>query len=97
MVGLAIIFVLLAIAVVGPFFVPYPDDASGALNITGGLEPPRAQHLFGTDQVGRDVFTRVIVGARVSLVAGLVVIVLAFTVGTLLGASPDSSAAGSAR
>ena len=84
--GLAIIVVLLVIAVVGPFLVPYPDDVSGALNIKERLDAPSAQHLFGTDQAGRDVFTRVIVGARVSLVAGLVVIALAFTVGTLLGA-----------
>ncbi|MCC2628867.1 MAG: D-ala-D-ala transporter subunit, partial [Thermomicrobiales bacterium] len=86
MVGLTIIVVLLVIAVVGPFLVPYPDDVSGALNITERLDAPSAQHLFGTDQAGRDVFTRVIVGARVSLVAGLVVIALALTVGTLLGA-----------
>lgn len=85
MIGLAIIFVLLAIAIVGPFFVPYPDDASGALNIKEKLDPPSWAHLFGTDQVGRDIFTRVIVGARVSLMAGLVVILLALTVGTLLG------------
>jgi peptide/nickel transport system permease protein len=85
MVGLAIILVLLAIAIIGPFFVPYPEDASGALNIKEKLDPPTWQHLFGTDQVGRDIFTRVIVGARVSLIAGLVVIALAFTVGTLLG------------
>ena len=55
MVGLAIIFVLLVIAVVGPFLVPYPDDVSGALNITERLDAPSAQHLFGTDQAGRDV------------------------------------------
>ena len=85
MVGLAIILILLAIAIVGPFFVPYPKDASGAIHIKEKLQAPSWQHLFGTDQVGRDVFTRVIVGARVSLVAGLVVISLAFTVGTLLG------------
>jgi peptide/nickel transport system permease protein len=85
MVGLAIILALLAIAIFGPFFVPYPKDASGALNIREKLDAPSWQHLFGTDQVGRDVFTRVIIGARVSLIAGLVVIVLAFTVGTLLG------------
>jgi peptide/nickel transport system permease protein len=84
-VGLAIILILLAIAIVGPFFVPYPKDASGAIHIKEKLQGPSWQHLFGTDQVGRDVFTRVIVGARVSLVAGLVVIALAFTVGTLLG------------
>jgi peptide/nickel transport system permease protein len=78
--------VLVAIAIVGPYFVPYPKDATGALHIKEKLDPPTWQHWFGTDQVGRDVFTRVIVGARVSLVAGMVVIILAFTVGTLLGA-----------
>jgi peptide/nickel transport system permease protein len=86
MVGLAIIVVLLLIAIFGPFFVPYPEDVTGALNMTQRLKAPSAEHFFGTDQAGRDVFTRVIVGARVSLVAGLVVILLAFTVGTLLGA-----------
>jgi peptide/nickel transport system permease protein len=86
MVGLAIIVALLLLAIFGPLFVPYPDDVTGALNITERLKPPSAEHLFGTDQAGRDVFTRVIAGARVSLLAGLVVIVLAFTVGTLLGA-----------
>ncbi|HET7093086.1 MAG TPA: ABC transporter permease [Thermomicrobiales bacterium] len=86
MAGLAIIVALVAIAVVGPLFVPYPKDAIGAINIREKLDPPTPAHLFGTDQVGRDVFTRVIVGARVSLLAGLVVIALALTIGTLLGA-----------
>lgn len=86
MLGLAIILVLLAIAVFGPFLVPYPEDASGALHIKEKLDPPTWAHPFGTDQVGRDVFTRVIIGARISLVAGLIVILLALTVGTLLGA-----------
>ena len=86
MIGLAIIIFLLLVAILGPIFVPYPQDASGALHIKEKLDPPSWQHFFGTDQVGRDVFTRVIIGARVSLVAGLVVIILAFTIGTLLGA-----------
>jgi peptide/nickel transport system permease protein len=86
MLGLAIILLLLVVAIVGPVVVPYPEDASGALNIKEKLDPPTWAHPFGTDQVGRDIFTRIIVGARVSLVAGMVVIALAFTVGTLLGA-----------
>ncbi len=85
-VGLVIILVLLAIAIIGPFFVPYPEDAAGAVHISQKLKPPTWEHPFGTDQVGRDVFTRVIVGARVSLLAGLTVIALALTIGTLLGA-----------
>jgi peptide/nickel transport system permease protein len=86
LVGLFTILFLLVVAIVGPVFVPYPDDAMGALNIKEKLDPPTLQHLFGTDQVGRDVFTRVIVGARISLIAGVVVIALALTVGTMLGA-----------
>ena len=86
MIGLAIVILLLIVAAVGPFFVPYPEHASGALNIKEKLDPPSWAHPFGADQVGRDIFTRVIVGARVSLVAGLVVILLALTIGTLLGA-----------
>jgi len=85
-VGLAIIGALVLVAIVGPFLVPYPDDAAGAVNIREKLDPPTLAHVFGTDQVGRDVFTRVIVGARTSLLAGLTVIALALSVGTLLGA-----------
>jgi peptide/nickel transport system permease protein len=85
-VGLVIIAALVLVAVVGPFFVPYPEDAAGAVHIARKLDPPTAAHPFGTDQVGRDVFTRVVVGARVSLLAGLTVIALALAIGTLLGA-----------
>jgi len=84
--GLAIIVVMVAVAAVGPFLVPYPKDASGAIHIKEKLQGPSAAHLFGTDHVGRDVLTRVVVGARVSLLAGAVVIALALVVGTLLGA-----------
>jgi peptide/nickel transport system permease protein len=84
--GLGIIVALVIIALIGPFFVPYPKDATGAIHIKDKLMAPSWDHLFGTDQVGRDVFTRVIVGARVSLLAGLVVILMAVSVGTTLGA-----------
>jgi peptide/nickel transport system permease protein len=47
---------------------------------------PSWSHLFGTDHVGRDILSRVIIGARTSLIAGLIVIVMAVTIGTILGA-----------
>ena len=47
MVGLAIIFVLLLIAILGPFFVPYPQDVSGALHIKERLDPPTAHIRLG--------------------------------------------------
>jgi peptide/nickel transport system permease protein len=84
--GLAVIVALVLLALLGPFVVPHPKDATGAIHIKEKLQGPSWGHLFGTDHVGRDVFTRVVVGARVSLLAGVVVIALALTVGTLLGA-----------
>jgi len=84
--GLAIVAVIVLVAIFGPLLVPYPKDAHGAVHIAQKLRAPSASHWFGTDQVGRDVFTRVIVGARTSLLAGVAVILLAVTVGTLLGA-----------
>lgn len=84
--GLGIAIVLVLTAAIGPFFVPYPGDASGAVHIADRLLPPSAEHWFGTDHVGRDIFSRLIVGARVSLVAGLTVIMIAVAIGTLLGA-----------
>jgi peptide/nickel transport system permease protein len=86
LVGLILIVMLVLVALVGPFFVPYPKDASGAVHISEKLRGPSWDHFFGTDQVGRDIFTRLIVGARVSLLAGLIVILMAVTIGTILGA-----------
>ncbi len=86
MVGLSIIVFLFLVAAIGPFFVPYPDDATGALNLKAKLQPPSWDHWMGTDQVGRDILTRVVVGARVSLLAGIVVILLAVIIGCTLGA-----------
>jgi peptide/nickel transport system permease protein len=86
LVGLLIVFLLIIVAVIGPFFVPYPKDASGAVHISDKLLPPSSDHWFGTDHVGRDVLSRLVIGARVSLLAGLTVIVMAVLIGTLLGA-----------
>jgi peptide/nickel transport system permease protein len=86
LVGLFIVIVLLLIATIGPFLVPYPKDASGAVHIADKLLPPSRDHWFGTDHVGRDILSRLVVGARVSLLAGMTVIVMAVGIGTLLGA-----------
>lgn len=86
LVGLAIVVVLVFVALIGPFLVPYPKDASGAVHISDKLLPPSADHWFGTDHVGRDVLSRLVIGARVSLLAGVTVIVMAVAIGTLLGA-----------
>ncbi len=83
--GLALVLVFLGLAAVGPWIVPYPDDARGAVHLDRKLQAPGASHWFGTDEVGDDVYTRVIVGARVSLQIGLVITVIGALIGIPLG------------
>jgi peptide/nickel transport system permease protein len=85
MTGLAIVLVFLVVAAVGPWIVPYPEDARGAVHLDRKLQPPSAGHWFGTDEVGNDVYTRVVLGARVSLQIGLIITVIAVLIGVPLG------------
>jgi peptide/nickel transport system permease protein len=75
--------VVVFIAVLGPYITPYRPTAIGPAG--SELLPPSVEHLFGTDQVGRDVFSRVIAGARPSLVVAAAVLLLAVSFGTALG------------
>ena len=61
--------------------VPFPADAGSATHPVSALQAPSLHHLFGTDQVGRDVFSRVLYGARVSPLIALFVLVIACVVG----------------
>jgi ABC-type dipeptide/oligopeptide/nickel transport system permease subunit len=80
--GAAIAALWLLVAVFAPLVAPYdPLEQSFA-----PFEPPSTEHLFGTDELGRDVFSRVVYGARISLPLGLLLVVLASSIGTLVGA-----------
>jgi len=85
MLGLGLVLFIVTLALLGPWIVPYPADAEGAINLLNKLKPPSAAHWFGTDEVGRDILTRVILGTRVSLLAGLTITVAATAVGAPLG------------
>jgi peptide/nickel transport system permease protein len=76
---------VLLVAVFAPLIAPFPADAGTATNPFAVLHPPSAAHLFGTDQVGRDVLSRVVYGARISPVIALVVLAIACLVGVPLG------------
>jgi peptide/nickel transport system permease protein len=78
--GLFTIFVLCAL--LGPALVPYDPLAS---NTAQALNPPSAAHLFGTDQLGRDIFSRVVVATRLDLGIAVTSVALAFGIGTLGG------------
>jgi peptide/nickel transport system permease protein len=77
----AILVVLAAVAILGPFFVRDPVGQ----NIRERLEPPNATYWFGTDDLGRDIFARVVSGAPISLASGLASVVIGLGLGTLVG------------
>ena len=83
--GFGFVVLFLVLAAVGPRIVPYPDDARGAVHLEQKLRAPSGTHWFGTDEVGNDVYTRVILGARVSLEIGLVITVVGMLIGVPLG------------
>jgi peptide/nickel transport system permease protein len=85
LVGAIVILLLVLVAIVGPFFAPYPEDARGAVHISDRLRPPSREHLMGTDEVGRDILSRLLIGSRLSLGAALVILTMATTIGLTLG------------
>jgi peptide/nickel transport system permease protein len=80
--GLAITFVVFIFALAAPVLAPYDPNEQDYLAIT---ESPSAVHLLGTDDIGRDVLSRIIYGSRVSLEVGLVAVALAVGVGVTVG------------
>jgi peptide/nickel transport system permease protein len=83
-VGAVIILAWLLLTLLAPWVTRYDPNA---VNVAGRLLPPSAAHWFGSDALGRDAFTRVIYGARVSLFVGFVVVLSGAVFGTLLGAA----------
>lgn len=81
--GLAAVIVLILVALFAPLIAPYSPTAIDIKNI---LSPPSANHIFGTDELGRDVFSRMIWGSRVSLQVGFVAVGIAVLIGILIGA-----------
>ncbi|HYG43555.1 MAG TPA: ABC transporter permease [Bordetella sp.] len=82
LVSLAVLAVLVAAAVLAPWISPYDPYK---LSIMNRLQAPSSTHWFGTDDFGRDVFSRVIHGGRLSLAVGFLVVVLSGALGILLG------------
>lgn len=80
--GFALVLGWVLIAIAAPYIAPSPPDL---VDIESRLQGPSAEHWFGTDALGRDVLSRVIWGSRISLLAGIVVVVAAGIIGTLVG------------
>lgn len=82
LIGLVIIFLLIMTAIFAPVIAPYEYDAQDFSSIR---LPPSAEHLFGTDQYGRDVFSRVVYGSRIALMVASLVVVIELSIGVTLG------------
>jgi peptide/nickel transport system permease protein len=82
--GVLAAFILL-VALLAPLLAPFPADAGTATHPFAVLQPPSAKHWFGTDQVGRDILSRVMYGARVSPVIAFFVLLIACAIGIPLG------------
>ncbi|ANK75042.1 ABC transporter permease [Ensifer adhaerens] len=80
--GLIVLTVFVLLAVFAPLIAPY---APGKLSIVNRLQPPSLQWFFGTDEFGRDVFSRTIYAGRLSLLVGAAVVTLATVIGVVLG------------
>ncbi|WEX90539.1 ABC transporter permease [Sinorhizobium garamanticum] len=80
--GLVVLTVFVLLAIVAPIVAPY---APGKLSIVNRLSPPSLQWFFGTDEFGRDVFSRTIYAGRLSLLVGAAVVALAAVIGVVMG------------
>lgn len=85
LVGFVILAIVVLVAIFAPWIAPFPNDAHGATHPEQVLLPPSAEHWFGTDQVGRDVLSRVIFGAQTSLIIVVCVLSIAIVIGVSLG------------
>lgn len=86
MIGLIMLIFVFLVAVFAPVIAPFPEDATGKTNVTERLQPPSSAHLFGTDKIGRDIFSRVVMGTGLALQVGTIIILLATTIGVTIGA-----------
>ncbi len=78
----AVILLIILAAVFAPYLTPYSDTE---MDLLGRLAPPSSKHLLGTDEGGRDVLTRMLYGARISLLVGVVPTLLSMVLGAALG------------
>ena len=83
-IGLVILSIIVAVAVAAPWITSY-DNVVVKMNIGERLQHPSMAHLFGTDELGRDILARIVYGARVSLLIGISAIFVSLVVGLVLG------------
>ncbi len=84
MTGMVILILFILCAIFADVIAPYPMDLQNDQHL---LESPSAQHIFGTDEYGRDIFSRIVYGSRISLTVGFIAVVFSVITGGLCGAT----------
>ena len=82
----SMILLFILVAVFAPVIAPYPEQGAGRTDVSATMLPPSLEHPFGTDRHGRDILSRVMVGARPALIVPIFVVALAVVIGAPLGA-----------
>lgn len=83
--GLFLLLFIIVVAILAPWISPYPEDVANAVHFDKLLQPPSITHWMGTDEAGRDVLTRDMNGASLSLTVGFVVMAMGLTIGVPIG------------
>ena len=93
-IGLAIVVLIIVLAIFAPVIAPYPQDVGAVVNFEESSLAPSMEHIMGTDTMGRDVFSRLLISLRSSLLMGILVLSIAvpggFVVGVLAGYYKDT-------
>jgi peptide/nickel transport system permease protein len=85
LIGLVLVAIVVLSALLADFITPFPEHVGAVVDFTNFNKPPHWPNIFGTDLVGRDLFTRVIYAYRISLILGIVVLAIAVPVGVAIG------------
>jgi peptide/nickel transport system permease protein len=85
-IGLVLLVIIIGAALIAPLLFDYSTDVIG-MNVRQRMKWPSLEHICGTDELGRDIFTRIVYGARYSLAVGVVAVAIALVVGIALGAA----------
>lgn len=83
--GGSMVLLVILLAILAPYVTPYPQHAGAFTDFLNAFQPPSKSHWFGTDEIGRDIFTRVIFGYRISLMLAVIVLGISVPLGVILG------------
>lgn len=84
-IALIMLLLIIVIAIFAPLIAPYPDDAYLNTDPANSLLPPSMEHIFGTDELGRDILSRIIFGTRISISTAIITVFIAVIIGSIFG------------